>query len=255
VTTYKDLDASLTGRNAKGRKLGNNTYAERREGLSAPAIAVRLHATDVLTFYQDGRVVLNTGGWKTVTTKDRINEYIPAGFRVLSIRGTWYLYRAPRTDDESAITVPYADGLAIGARGGITGDGPKDAPKQETKLRKDVAAYAAAFIAALDAGQVSPPGPGDCFYCAMRETKTGAPLGEATRNAEHIRSHMAESYYVPSLLVRALETFGASVVCRSYVWGCMNGSGGPNDSFGDIGREQAEKMLRRYVTRQLGMSA
>jgi hypothetical protein len=80
------------GRNGR-KKLQNNTYLEQR----GEDFAVRLHNTDVVTIHADGTCTLNTGGWDTVTTKDRINSYSPA--RVSSERGTWYIASGddPRT--------------------------------------------------------------------------------------------------------------------------------------------------------------
>ena len=49
-------------------KLGNNTTLART---SEGNWAVRLHATDVVTFYRDGSVRLDTGGWNTPTTRLR----------------------------------------------------------------------------------------------------------------------------------------------------------------------------------------
>lgn len=60
----------LTGRCKDSRKLCNNTYLCRRD---EDAVAVRLHSTDVVTFFSDGRIEISTGGWNTITTKDRIN--------------------------------------------------------------------------------------------------------------------------------------------------------------------------------------
>jgi hypothetical protein len=37
-------------------------------------VVVRLHRTDVVTLFTDGTVVLNTGGWDTVTTRARMNQ-------------------------------------------------------------------------------------------------------------------------------------------------------------------------------------
>ena len=53
------------------RKLSNNTYLTVREdgGLGA-----KLHNTEVVTHYPN-KVVLNSGGWQTVTTKARMNEH------------------------------------------------------------------------------------------------------------------------------------------------------------------------------------
>jgi hypothetical protein len=64
-------------------------------------LTVRLHETDIVKINQDGEVRLYTGGWRTVTTRRRINEVLealdPCGLDVDSIRvrqtnSEWYLY-------------------------------------------------------------------------------------------------------------------------------------------------------------------
>lgn len=108
---YRDADAKLQGRCRERRKLENNTYLERRY---TGAIAVRLHRTDVLTFYPDGRIEIDTGGWHTVTTRDRINRCLPRPWSVGSDRGTTVLYKSEAgyhwnpvaTVDNSLIILP-----------------------------------------------------------------------------------------------------------------------------------------------------
>lgn len=97
---YQQANEQLQGRCKESRKLCNNTYLERR----GKDIAVRLHATDVITFSPNGDITLNTGGWNTVTTKDRINGYQP--HHVWSERGTLFLSAYGRKYVfESGITV------------------------------------------------------------------------------------------------------------------------------------------------------
>jgi hypothetical protein len=85
----------VTGKKSDHRKkLANNTYAERRgfrvydaqpdngESEERPRIAIRLHGTDILTFWPDGSFRVNNGGWSTMTTHQRINDYIPDGWVV-----------------------------------------------------------------------------------------------------------------------------------------------------------------------------
>lgn len=89
--TYHEADAQLNGRCHEHRKLQNSTYLERRPGSD---IAVRLHQTDVLTFSPDGAITLDSGGWDTVTTKDRMNAYLPPVWRVGSdCGGRLFLWR------------------------------------------------------------------------------------------------------------------------------------------------------------------
>lgn len=92
--TFTELDRKLQGRCANRRKLGNNTYAIRRTSMEGKwELGVVLHATEILTFYEDGSVKLNSGGWRTYITKERINSYGPV--RVYSDKGEWYIMLYP----------------------------------------------------------------------------------------------------------------------------------------------------------------
>lgn len=84
--TYEEAKEMLKGRNSK--KIGNNTSLVDLEN----RIVIRLHNTNVVTFYEDGRTLLNSGGWKTVTTKDRMNKYLPTPWKVLQEKFEWYLW-------------------------------------------------------------------------------------------------------------------------------------------------------------------
>lgn len=72
----------LNGRDSM--RLGNNTYLEKH----FCGIAVRLHSTNIVMFHEDGRVALFTGGYYTVTTKERINQFISG--RVYQKKHVWY---------------------------------------------------------------------------------------------------------------------------------------------------------------------
>lgn len=55
---------------------------------------VRLHDTDVAAFYPDGRIEINTGGWNTMTTRDRINGALAGtAFSVYTHSGQLYVSR------------------------------------------------------------------------------------------------------------------------------------------------------------------
>jgi len=87
MQSYTDAKAFLDGgRDKTSRPIANNTRVESRDG---GKIAVKYHATDVVTYFPDGRVRLNTGGWFTYTTKDRLNRFSPA--RVWA-DGSGYVY-------------------------------------------------------------------------------------------------------------------------------------------------------------------
>lgn len=93
-----------------GRPLCNNTRLIRRYvgDRFGSGIAVRLHATDVVTFHDDGRLTLWTGGWNTVTTRDRMNRALHfSAWYVGTERGTLYLYR--RSDSDVRYAWPGSD--------------------------------------------------------------------------------------------------------------------------------------------------
>jgi len=233
--SYQSASEVLTGRNRDSRKIGNNTYLHR---IDADAIGVKLHSTDVIVYHSDGRITFDSGGWHTVTTKARMNEFSPA--RVSQSRGTWEI-------TVNGVAAPYADG--------ITWDGSKwdrqgEDPKAAVKLAKQAKAYTDAYMAAFDAGKVPAPSNGDCWGCLMVATDGSNPMG----GKDHILSHIEESYFVPSLLNRAITRFPVSMAAKAYIsdkWaGTDNGSWAAG-----IGKQQVQKSLYRYVKAELGLAA
>jgi hypothetical protein len=91
-TTYAEARAIF--KNTRRRKLANNTYLEERfdPNWIAPLYAVRLHSTDVVTFRPNDTIELNTGGWRTVTTKERINRVLKVhGFTLYQKNHEWFI--------------------------------------------------------------------------------------------------------------------------------------------------------------------
>ena len=117
---YFAFDRALGNRDE--RTVANNTRLIRRRGAETEAIALRLHSTDVVTFCLDGRIVLATGGWNTVTTRQRINAALHGtDFRVGTERRALMLYRFGTLDertryewDDSRVTI-LPDGSVLGA--------------------------------------------------------------------------------------------------------------------------------------------
>lgn len=120
LSTFEALDRFLGSKN--DRKIKNNTRAIRHD---ADTIAVRLHATDVLTFTRteedvmtvDGyqrvtaeTIVLDSGGYQTTTTKARMNEFLPRRFGVIQDDFAWYVIDRNQADPWSkANRLPFED--------------------------------------------------------------------------------------------------------------------------------------------------
>lgn len=243
MKSYQEAEVKLGNR--ESRKLENNTYLQRR----GDNIAVKLHATDVVTYRPDGKIVLDSGGWRTVTTKDRINRYAP--INLWQDKGQWYVGKNWNRPPQAI----YADGMVIEPNGKLSGCKTLAQDKADQKLRAQVRKYAKDFMAALKAGKVPMPSSGDCWYCSLHEVKTGKPLGELTKGNgdSHMREHIKEKYYVPSLAVNALKAMGASRAGETTLWALM---GHPEAQIwpGDFIYEQIEKSIKRYVYRELGLA-
>ena len=326
----------------RGVRLANNTYLSWQDEIkpmtsngltpSPSWFGVRLHKTNVVTFHSDGSIVLDSGGWKTVTTKDRINCALPPGWSVYSTRGVWYLsqsgakggtmslschggappenfpnhvvrmrwfydretetsghrpeaspFRWTTTeteihDPESGPTCPkcgaragyvgppvksyaYADGIVIHgptADHAVTGEG--EDPKAQAKLRKRAKAYAKAYVKALYAGELPSPSGGDCWGCALTPVNGKASPHAGLAGPDHMLSHLDEKYYVPSLVLRALDRFGGSqaaqhdVACLLWPDQAPKRDDGTVSMFGCM-EDQVLRMVRRHVYEQLGLGA
>src|SRR5690606_1835645 len=83
-----------------------------------------------------------------------------------------------------------------------------DAKNKQNKLKQDIKKYAEAYIDKLYNGEIPEPSNGDCWGCLMRAK--GEKGGYGPFGVDHLQAHIEESYYVPSLIVRVVETIPAS---------------------------------------------
>lgn len=231
VRDFKAADALLTGRNRDSRKVANNTYLVRR----GEKIAVQLHATDVVTFHPDGSFTLSTGGWDTVTTRDRITTYSPArlharkGETHVTVKGREYRMH---------------DGITFGPRGGCRNPLPvrvaKKVDRDKAAKAKRIENYIDGWIETLVTGQMPMPSHADCWYCT----------GFLSGSDDHLSLHMSERYYVPSLIVAAAadKGYGNPVLVARYVLRIEPAENGTLDgSRTDL--TATRRLLRTYLTK------
>lgn len=79
-TTWEELDKVLFRSKNKPALIGNNTVAERDPDNSN--IIVRLHGNAIVVLSDDGDIEISLSGWNTVTTRERVNQFLPAKVRV-----------------------------------------------------------------------------------------------------------------------------------------------------------------------------
>jgi signal peptidase I len=89
---------------AKGKNVGHKTKLfEEADG----SWRVKYHATDVISFNaKDQSYTLNSGGWLTKTTKERINQYLPGDSYISQKNFEWTVHY----EGES---IPFEDGMVL----------------------------------------------------------------------------------------------------------------------------------------------
>lgn len=223
------------------RKVAHNTYAHR----VADGVAIRLHATDVVTFTDAGTVRLDSGGWRTVTTRDRQNRYAPAARVNQSDGVTWVTTNAGR--------FPFVDGFEYRPDTGEVLTDPKQlaAVITERDRRKEARKQVRHFLRMMTPEEARHLGrcldesdfAGDCLLC--RRTTDGDVLGDAV-GSPHVSMHVAERYYVPLLFVNALrDKYGDRAGFYAYSWVAKLRNGVPGG--GDLTRVFVDYLTARML--------
>jgi len=231
MLTYQELNSQLQGRNQESKKYANNTYIQRR----GENIAMLYHDTDVVTWYPDGDVILDSGGWHTITTKERINWAIEPEYRLTQQDRIWRVNGAR-----------YQDGMVIKTNGNMVGIG-QDNPKADKAIKKQVKAYAKLCAETVP---LDKPNGGDCWYCSMVTVEDHKPLGDAMKDNGHIISHMDEGYVVPSLVYHALQ---AHYNAPMAFWTAFKDTGWTSDDR-HFGRQAVSKAVYKYVITRMGFA-
>lgn len=97
--THARCKGLLNGKGA--RKLAHNTFLRADPH---DTYTVVYHATDIIRFFPGGAIVVNSGGWHTPTTKERINALLGLGIR--SVKHVW-MYGPGKGK-------PWEDGINVG---------------------------------------------------------------------------------------------------------------------------------------------
>lgn len=228
----KDLLASARNKEA-GKPLADNTRLYMRTGY----FAVMFHKTEIVKVFPGDVYELNSGGWHTVTTKARINDYAPVN--LFTKLGVWYLNS----------TVVFTDHMKVDKNGQPLGKFKtvEKTEEKRKKLDKAIKKYVDGFIDHLKEKGVSRDIAGDCLCCGTLAGAYGDDMG-------HLTQHMKEEYYVTSLLMNAVtekvcglgRTWGQAMDDEqrrksvAFRWGMIEG--------GDL--DEARAALRTFFTRR-----
>jgi hypothetical protein len=245
VTNKRDALADLAKASPvnykKARRIARNTFDYTGvDGLRR----IRLHQTDVVTFLPGGRVKLDSGGWRSMTTKERMSGATP-----YNIRATGGVWNVTRVTESARQSVAYFDGIILpDAFASATRKGAA-AVKRDEKTQEAIRKFCAK-VRKLDAFPL--PGAGDCLICRFEsEPIAGERRGggwhtagqSGPHDSEHLRSHMREGYIHGTLLVNALRWRGTGDTGIA-----MYLHGKPSERASIV-----VNALRRYLRRKLGV--
>lgn len=209
---------------AQGCKPRLAAYATARYSQPDGSETWRYRDTDIVTRLPSGRYRLDSGGWRTMTTRSKIAEFSPA--RLAAIKGAWHL--------GNGAGPAFFDGIEVDSAGLPVGKGT--ARRSESELARIARAQAAIkkfCKRMLTASKLPLPDAGDCWLCSMFDAAAPGSLG-----AEHLRQHVREGYLHGSLIVNA---------CRAAGWGDYLISRLLHSAPGSRERRDGARMLRRYL--------
>lgn len=235
-------------RERRPKVIANNTVEYYRGGCKV----IRLHHTDIIV-WGEKTCRLYTGGWQTVTTKDRLNRFMPGHGKIFSVKGQWHI----------APGVPFVEGVELDATTGALVDMAKLARKavkvgsERTRLAKQIEGFVKKIH---ELPELPQPCNGDCWICSMFQRVEpvangygpGNRTGQKVGDPSHLLEHVKEGYLHGSLLVNAMRWAGYKDEGIGIWWhmhkrdkadGRYNGRHSP-----------VARALRRFLRSQLGLA-
>ena len=236
------LAQGIRKENTIDRPIAHNTRVIKR---TPTTIAIKFHATDIITFFENGSIQLNTNGWKTVTTKDRMSRFLPTGINVYPERFIWYLRLGDWKEGKKYL---YEDHMIVthdkhitNANGNAIKEHSKAKEKKKRNQLKKIDNYIKNFMKALENGKVPAPSGSDCFIC---QAFNGQPIADVMSSGkvidgqleltsfnekpwyDCIEGHIKENYFVPTLLINAIKS---EFYDQEGIWGNPNMTYGLSD--------------------------
>lgn len=146
--------------------------------------AIRYHDTDVVTFHPNGNIELDSGGFRTATTKNRINEY--TNLSLYQEAGIWYVGMRGNEAEH------FYDGITFDSTGQLVGESITPDFDRIKLVKKSIKN----FVSRIDRMEEIPmPNGGDCWLCMAGQTSC-------------LKEHIKEGYLHGTLIFKALELKG-----------------------------------------------
>jgi hypothetical protein len=214
-------------------------------------VGVKYHDTVILTYYPNDAIQFNTDGWKTVTTKDRLNHF-QNEITIWQDKSIWYFKFNHEDGDYLFIDNMMIHNKTAYASWIDYADGKTMAPlqlsehKKRLKLKRDINKYCDEFIEKFFNREIPEPSFTDCFICGLEDD-----------SSDHILSHIEEECHVPRLLYNAMNEFKSNLApIDKHNVACMWYD--PNQKhemiYSDISKQHIKTCLKRYIYKRLGFA-
>jgi hypothetical protein len=259
LCTYESLSEYLTkGKNKNDRPApeANNTRVLR---INDVTVGIKLHNTVIIEYTKQGTIRLNTNGWKTVTTRERMNRFQDK-FSIFSEKFIWFLVYEDTYLYKDGMTL-FPNGDVMLPNGKIAKPFNKNDLKRMKSLKRKVNVYCDKFIDKFFNHQIPQPSGADCWHCCFFDSKTGKSWGDLSHNSNHILNHIQQKYFVPSLLNNAIQetedvgTYNLAPIDKHNIAYCWKSNGWESQKliFDDITRKRLKLILRRYISKRVGL--
>jgi len=207
------------------KRVANNTL---EITLSDGTTIFRFHNTNIITI-KNGTIIYNSDGYRTNTTKDRINKFDPLNLRISQRDHQWYIGEHD-----------FYDGITFNSNGELISDDKTIDRKKWNKAKKEISA----FVKLIDDLESFPmPNAGDCWYCMLVTEKDKTPMGDASGDHSHLISHIKEGYMHGSLILNALRETGYQDMFIGAVFRGDTWLGNP--------KESVKRAVQKYLKKRL----
>jgi len=109
--TKREMVAGLQEEYVSAEKVMNNTLEWKRPD---GTLVVRHHSSDILEIGPDGSIIITLDGYSTVTTKQRVNRYLPYGCSIFIEHGDLFYHK-------SGLRCVFVEGMKVDRTGVIVG--------------------------------------------------------------------------------------------------------------------------------------
>ena len=260
LDSYIEMKRYLSkGRNKDNRPAPEGAKNTRIIRLDEHSIGLKLHDTVIVIYSDNGTIQLNTDGWQTVTTRERMNRW-QNKFSIHQTQFIWYITYQNETylfEDNMYLTY---DNKVLSSDLKPIKPYDKQAIKKAKALKCKVDAYCNEMVNRFINQKLPMHDAGDCLLCSMVRVDNNEPLG--MNDSSHILSHIKEKYYVPSLFnnmineaLKPNQVYGLAQIDKHNIAWCYKQNGWEStEPWGlEITEKRLKMLFKRYIRRHIGL--